>query len=130
MTKAKPWEGHTPTPWRLQEGYNNIYALSDGDSGLTIAIATCHSHQVTGRCEEAETNAHYITHAVNNFHEVTEALRELLDDIKARAKIGHHHPNEAIRQYFTGSNGEVVINAGNGVLANAERALRLADGEA
>lgn len=39
MTIAAWKERGTKGPWRLQTGFRTVYALSAGDSGLTIAIA-------------------------------------------------------------------------------------------
>lgn len=63
--------------------------------------------------------------AVNTLPVVVEALQNLLNDLKERAEIGRHHPDKSISQYFTGADGETVINAGNGVLFNAYEALAL-----
>lgn len=43
----------TPGPWHLQPQFRSIYALSEGDHGLTIFIAKAEGHQ----CGEAQANA-------------------------------------------------------------------------
>lgn len=75
---------HTKGPWRNQEGFNTIYALSDGDAGLTIAIAKLLDDQVNGGIQEANENARRIVACVNACEgSDTEVLESLgLDFIK------------------------------------------------
>ena len=57
--------GHTKEPWKLQEGFCNVYALSNGESGLTTHIAKANDAQVSGGLIEAEANARRIVDCVN-----------------------------------------------------------------
>lgn len=58
---------HTKEPWRFQEHFSNVYALSDGDVGLSIHIAKTNDAQVEGGHAEAEANARRIVDCVNAF---------------------------------------------------------------
>jgi len=55
---------HTKEPWTLQPGYLTVYSLSNGDSGITIAIAKILEKQVEG-FEQAKENGRRIVACVN-----------------------------------------------------------------
>ena len=71
---------HTKEPWFVQEGYNTIYALSRGDSGVTTAIASVLELDVPGGSREATANARRIVACVNALAGIENpaALPELL----------------------------------------------------
>ena len=81
MTTTPDTPAHTPLPWKHQAGFQNVYALSDGDVGLTIHIAKTNEAQVAGGYAEAEANAAFIVRACNSHYALENALRGLLDEI-------------------------------------------------
>lgn len=52
----KDREVGTIGPWRTQEDFLNVYALSGGTTGITTAIAKLFKHEVEGGKEEALAN--------------------------------------------------------------------------
>lgn len=50
----------TPGSWHHQKGFQNVYALSGGDTGLTAHIAKANHEQVQGGFKEADANAQAI----------------------------------------------------------------------
>lgn len=63
-----------------------------------------------------------------NVMALVEAARRLLDDLVIRADVGANHPNSAVRQHFTDIDGNPIINASNGVLADLIAALKAMEG--
>jgi hypothetical protein len=67
---------HTKEPWKVQKDFNNIFALSHGESGITIHIAKVNNTQVEGGQNEASANAERIIACVNACAGITtEALQ-------------------------------------------------------
>lgn len=64
---------HTPKPWFIQPGSLTIYNLSNGDTGLSCAVASVLSNH-TGK-DAAKANAHLIAAAPD----LLEALQEVVD---------------------------------------------------
>lgn len=60
---------------------------------------------------------------------LVEAGKALIADLRQRAENGKHHPSADIRAMFSGSNGETIIQCGNGVLFNLSAALQALEGE-
>ncbi len=74
--------GHTPGPWRVQNGYLTIYALTHGDHGTTRAIAKAvhsdHEHGPAVSFDEAEANARLIS-AAPDLLEAARKARSAID---------------------------------------------------
>lgn len=64
---------HTPGPWFVQPGYLTVYSLSDGDVGLTCALAKPLTDQPG--LKAAEANARLIAAAPD----LLKALRSIVD---------------------------------------------------
>jgi len=73
MTEHK-W---TPGPWFYQEGYLNIYSLSNGDGGVTTHIAKFNYEQVDGGYDEAESNA-LLSSAAPDLYDALDRARQKL----------------------------------------------------
>jgi hypothetical protein len=92
----------TPGPFYVQEGFGNIYALSDGTSGLTICISTVDRRQLEGGLAEAAANARRIARVPDMEAEIL-ILRAALERIAGNPELRFSSPEDIARAALNGA---------------------------